>query len=639
LGNYLLHKRIAVGGMAELYLAQDVRDGDSVCVKRILPYLAAENEFSNMFLDEARIASTLQHPNIVAVRDLGNTGDNIFIVMEFVDGLDLRRVAQEEQKKKQQTPYALAAWIVARVAEGLGYAHDICWPRGHARAGKRIGLIHRDVSPQNVMLSYDGDVKLVDFGIAKASEEMDKTKPGIIKGKFLYLAPEQVTGEKLDHRADLFALGTLLYEVTTGKSPFQRATAEGVIVAIRSEEPEDPKKIRRDFPAELTRIIRKCLQKDRAKRYQSGGEVAEDLDAWLQTQDETGAPELAEYLDKLLGGTKARRVSLPPPPPVPVRPQQPSGRPGDQTVDHPPARAPARRPAAPPRSPPAPARPPPPVASLGDDDEPEATQMMAAFSGDTLETGDHEPYETTAPERPKAFAEQRPKVVQGPWGGGAPSRPPVPASPAPRRPTRAGAIQLNPGEDSLSEITAQDNEDEFERTDDDQTAPRGGRRPAPGQGLKRAQPQRSRSKGLVVALVGLLVLLVAAAGVAWWMMQQSRQEAAAAQEAALAEVPQPLPEAAAPAEPEKAPEPPPPPPPPPLPAPKVGLRFVGPKGAQARLVAEGKDPTSVPLGDAVELPPGKVDYEFRCKGKGNWKVATVGLAEPGPVQVKLSCPK
>ena len=621
--------------MAELYLAQDTRDGVSVCVKRILPYLAAEQEFSSMFLDEARIASTLHHPNIVAVRDLGNTGDNIYIVMEFVDGLDLRRVGQEEQKKKAQMPYALAAWIVARVAEGLGYAHDICWPRGHPRAGKRIGLIHRDVSPQNVMLSYDGEVKLVDFGIAKASEEMDKTKPGIIKGKFLYLAPEQVGGDKLDHRADLFALGTLLYEVTTGKSPFQRATAEGVIVAIRSEEPEEPKKVRRDFPSELAKIIRKCLQKDREKRYQSGAEVAADLDAWLDSQDEAGAPQVAAYLDKLLGGTKAKRVSLPPPPAVPVRPQQPSGRPGDQTVDHPPARPPAmpaRRNAPPPRAAPPPQRVAPPVASLGDDDEPEATQMMAAFSGDSLaETGDHEPFEPTPPPapRPRAAPEPRGKVVQGPWNH--------PPAPAPRRPARAGAIQLNPADNSSSEITAQE-DDDSDLTDQDQTVTRGGgNRPAPGQGLKRALPQQRRGKGAALAVVGLVVLLAAGGAGGWWYLEQQRAQEAAAREPGPPEEPQPLPQAAAPAEPEKPPEPPPPPvPPPPV---KVGLELQGPKGAEARLVSDGAEPTPLVLGEQASLPPGKVDYEFRCKGKGNWKVATVELSEPGPVQVTLPCPK
>ncbi|HVG62594.1 MAG TPA: serine/threonine-protein kinase, partial [Hyalangium sp.] len=196
--------------MAELFLAQEPPKPGLVVLKRILPYLSEETEFVQMFLDEARIAAQLHHPNIVQVYELGKLDNTIFIAMEFVEGVDLRRVVQEEAKFGATVPYGVAAAICAQVAEGLDYAHfskDV--------HGVPLELIHRDVSPQNVMVGYNGRVKIVDFGIAKAGTYVNRSKPGVIKGKFLYLSPEQVAQDKLDHRADIFALGTMMYEITT----------------------------------------------------------------------------------------------------------------------------------------------------------------------------------------------------------------------------------------------------------------------------------------------------------------------------------------------------------------------------------------------------------------------------------------
>ncbi|NMO21701.1 protein kinase domain-containing protein, partial [Pyxidicoccus fallax] len=302
-GNYLLIKRLAVGGMAELFLAQRPPDTELVVLKRILPYLSEEPEFVQMFLDEARIAAQLHHPNIVQVHELGVWEESIFIAMEYVEGVDLRRVVAEEAKYGAKVPYGVAARICANVAAGLDYAH-------HSRGvdGRPLELIHRDVSPQNVMIGYDGRVKLVDFGIAKAGAFMERSKPGVIKGKFLYLAPEQVSQERLDHRADIFALGTMLYEITTGKQPFAKPTTEGILYAIRYEDPAPPHLLRDDYPEALSRIIMRCLTKDRSQRYQRAAAVRADLEAFLESGVLRQSLDVADYIARLMGAEEERTI-------------------------------------------------------------------------------------------------------------------------------------------------------------------------------------------------------------------------------------------------------------------------------------------------------------------------------------------
>ncbi|MDY7225286.1 protein kinase [Hyalangium sp. s54d21] len=293
-----------MGGMAELFLAQQPPKPDLVVLKRILPYLSEEPEFVQMFLDEAKIAAQLHHPNIVQVYELGKLDNTIFIAMEFVEGIDLRRVVQEEQKFNATVPYGVAAAICAQVSAGLDYAHAAC-----AVDGRPLDLIHRDISPQNVMIAYDGRVKLVDFGIAKAGAFIEaRSKPGVIKGKFLYLSPEQVSQKTLDHRADIFALGTMMYEITTGKSPFAKPTTEGILYAIRSEDPSPPHLLRDDYPTELSRIIMRCLVKDRELRYQRAGEVQEDLEAFLASGIIRQSTDISDYVARLMGEEEERTV-------------------------------------------------------------------------------------------------------------------------------------------------------------------------------------------------------------------------------------------------------------------------------------------------------------------------------------------
>ncbi|RKH16938.1 serine/threonine protein kinase, partial [Corallococcus sp. CA031C] len=344
-GKYLLIKRLALGGMAELFLAHKPPSQELVVIKRILPYLSEEPEFVQMFLDEARIAAQLHHPNVVQVHELGKEGDNIFICMEYVEGVDLRRVLVEEAKFGSCLPYGVAARICAYIASGLDHAH---FSRGVD--GRPLELIHRDVSPQNVMISYDGRVKLVDFGIAKAGAFMERSKPGVIKGKFLYLSPEQIMQERLDHRADIYALGVMLYEITTGKQPFSRQTTEGILYAIRHEEATPPHLVRPDYPEELSRIVMRCLVKDRTQRYQRASAVRADLDAFLASGVLKQSLDIPHYIARLLGEADERTVlhippakragrheatvplpSLrspppPPPPPVPYLPEDTAAR-------------------------------------------------------------------------------------------------------------------------------------------------------------------------------------------------------------------------------------------------------------------------------------------------------------------------
>jgi len=307
-GKYLLLKRLAVGGMAELYLAKDPATDTLVVIKRILPYLAQETEFVRMFLDEARIAAQLHHPYIIQMHELGQLEGSIFIAMEFIEGVDLRKILQQEQKRASVVPPDIAAWLTARLCEGLHYAHNKT-----GSDGKPLGIIHRDVSPQNLMVGYRGEVKLVDFGIAKATSFMERSKPGVIKGKFLYLSPEQLSQDRIDHRADLFAIGTMLYEVTTGKSPFYKPTTEAVIYAIRAEDPPPPHLTQNGYPVELSRIIMRCLLKDRSRRYQQAGEVHADLEAWLRKEAPTTLSTVVDYVDKLFGDQEERTSIFIPP--------------------------------------------------------------------------------------------------------------------------------------------------------------------------------------------------------------------------------------------------------------------------------------------------------------------------------------
>jgi serine/threonine-protein kinase len=264
--------------MAEVFLATQRGPGDferTVAVKRILPHLADIPQFLEMFLDEARLAAQLSHPNIAHIYEFGEVDDSYFIAMEYIDGVDLSSVVLDGPKRP--LPLEHAARIAADVCAGLNHAHQL---KGK---GKQLGIVHRDISPQNILVSFDGGVKVVDFGIAKAAYHIERTKPGVVRGKFTYMSPEQVMGKNLDGRSDLFSLGIVLYELCTCEALFPRTNAVQAMQLIKKAEVPEPKRLNRRLPKQLTRILKRALAGDRDKRYQTGAEMQMDLEEYLRS--------------------------------------------------------------------------------------------------------------------------------------------------------------------------------------------------------------------------------------------------------------------------------------------------------------------------------------------------------------------
>ncbi|GAB5541458.1 MAG: hypothetical protein SangKO_012180 [Sandaracinaceae bacterium] len=306
LGPYRLVKRLAVGGMAEIFLAR--REGPEgfareLVVKRILPHLCADEEFVQMFLDEARLAAKLHHPNVVHVYDFGHADESYYLAMELVRGVDLRalvdRAAALSERGGAQfgaptrgMPPHHAAKIVSFVCEGLAHAHALPLDDGNE------GVVHRDVTPSNVLISFDGAVKLADFGIAKAQEGLDRRDPtghGVVKGKYAYLSPEQARGEPLDARSDLFNVGILLFECLLGEPLFpQHDLHAAKRLAARGEVPELQRLSR--VPPPLARVVRRALSARRADRYESALSLRAELEAFLRAHPEpSDAVELGRY--------------------------------------------------------------------------------------------------------------------------------------------------------------------------------------------------------------------------------------------------------------------------------------------------------------------------------------------------------
>ena len=311
---YLLLDKIAAGGMAEVYRAKSLGvEGFEkiVAVKRILPALAEDAEFVRMFISEAKIAGLLSHANIAQILELGRIEGTHFIAMEYVWGKDLRRILTRFAHLRQPMPPPMAAWIVAKMLEALDHAH-----RKRGPDGRPLGIIHRDVSPQNVLVSYDGLVKLIDFGIAKAAGRADQTRAGVIKGKLAYMSPEQVRGLPIDHRSDLFATTSCFYELLTGHKAFDGASDIDVIDRVREARCDPPSALAPHIPPALDAIVVRGFAKDIAERFQTADEMHEaimhfiatsrppygtsDLSRWMRV---AFAPEMAaerEHLDRLL---------------------------------------------------------------------------------------------------------------------------------------------------------------------------------------------------------------------------------------------------------------------------------------------------------------------------------------------------
>jgi tRNA A-37 threonylcarbamoyl transferase component Bud32 len=292
MGRYTLLRRFAVGGMAELYLAHQ-RGAEGfvkvVALKRILPHLAADPQFTRMFLDEARLAAALDHPNIAHVLDFGECEGEHFLTMEYVHGRHLLDVLRAHKGRGLPLPTALT--IVAAVGRALHHVHE---QRGHD--GRPMGLVHRDVSPSNVLLSYDGAVKLTDFGIAKAMELTSFTRTGTFKGKLGYAAPEQCRGEAVDRRADVYALGIVLYETTLGVRAFSGPNEFAVLGKVARGDYLPPLEIDPGYPAELADVVARAMAPLPEDRYSTAAELADALDELSTVLDLRGAPTVVGSL-------------------------------------------------------------------------------------------------------------------------------------------------------------------------------------------------------------------------------------------------------------------------------------------------------------------------------------------------------
>ena len=263
-GKYLLLDRINVGGMAEVFKAKTFGiEGFEriIAIKRILPNMADDEEFINMFVDEARIAVQLSHANIVQIYELGKIENQYYIAMEYVSGKDLRQILDRYRKKEKTLPVPAAAYITSKLCEGLDYAHRKSDP-----TGRPLNVIHRDVSPQNILVSFEGAVKITDFGIAKAEDRASKTQAGVLKGKFGYMSPEQVRGLEIDHRSDIFAVGILLYEMVTGKRLFIGESDFSTLERVRKAEVIPPSEHNPDLPPEFEQLVMRTLARERDER-------------------------------------------------------------------------------------------------------------------------------------------------------------------------------------------------------------------------------------------------------------------------------------------------------------------------------------------------------------------------------------
>jgi serine/threonine-protein kinase len=278
IGRYDVIGFIATGGMAELFLARDPASTQPVVIKRILPHLARQSHYVNMFVDEARIGSRMRHPNVIDVFELGQTGDDEpFLVMEYLQGENISGLIRRLVSRGERLSYGLAVYVIAQACLGLHAAHALV-----DEGGKSLEIVHRDVSPQNIFITYDGFVKLLDFGIATAAQRVAQTSTGQLKGKFSYMSPEQCRSEPLDARSDIFSLGVALYELSTCKRLFQRPNELLVLKAVCEEPIARPSRERSLYPPSLEAICMRALERDRELRFATAIDMHRELVGVLQ---------------------------------------------------------------------------------------------------------------------------------------------------------------------------------------------------------------------------------------------------------------------------------------------------------------------------------------------------------------------
>ena len=314
-GKYRLLKKLAQGGMAEIFLA--IQHGPHafekvVVIKRMLPELCESFDFVQMFLDEARVAARLDHPNIIRIYDFGDFEGQYYLAMEYVPGEDLASIVQQCKRTRIKVPVELVVDLMIGAAEGLHHAHEM-----EDGQGNSLGIVHRDVSPSNIICGYQGAVKILDFGVARAKNNMSRTSPGVRKGTPQYLAPEQALGESVDRRADIFALGLVMHELLTGNRLFQRENEHATITAIIGDDIVPPSLWRPELPADIDRVVMKAMSRDPGSRYPSALEMAADLSVYLAGLDYVRGSRQMEFLTSLFGEERKRekqRLALGPGP-------------------------------------------------------------------------------------------------------------------------------------------------------------------------------------------------------------------------------------------------------------------------------------------------------------------------------------
>jgi eukaryotic-like serine/threonine-protein kinase len=295
-GKYQLIRKLATGGMAEVYLAKATGPmgfEKTLVLKRILPQLAAEPSFVKMFLSEAKLAARLTHSRIAQIFDFGEADGAYFLAMEYIDGPSVGELIKKAARRQQALPPTLCARIISHACEGLAFAHGFTDPETR----RPLHLIHRDVSPDNLLLSRQGEVKVVDFGIAKAAGQNHQTQAGTIRGKLAYMAPEQLRGEALDRRADVYALGVVLYELLTGHRPHEMKDRAELMRALLQDPPTPAVTFRPDLPEPLRRILDQALARDPGLRYQDCVAFQADLEEFIV---ESGKPVTAQHLAQLI---------------------------------------------------------------------------------------------------------------------------------------------------------------------------------------------------------------------------------------------------------------------------------------------------------------------------------------------------
>lgn len=314
-GKYFLIDKVAVGGMAEVFKAKTFSHGGFeklLVIKRILQHLSDNGEFVDMFIDEAKISVLLQHPNIVQIYDFGKIRDNYFIAMECVEGKDLKIILRKLAERRKLLPTEYAVYVAHEVCKGLDYAH-----KKTSLKGDPLGIVHRDMSPSNIIVSYTGEVKIADFGIAKAEISVYNTKDGVLKGKFEYMSPEQASGIPIDHRSDLFSVGIMLHEMLTGRRLFKSESEIKTLERIKAADVKPPSATNPNVPARLDEIVMRALSRDSKDRYLDAKELQTDLLEFMypSTPDVTRehlahfmqqvfVTEIAEERERLEEGTR-----------------------------------------------------------------------------------------------------------------------------------------------------------------------------------------------------------------------------------------------------------------------------------------------------------------------------------------------